>query len=256
LLAAIGLVTMSLCALAGDPVVLEGPAESTKAELDQCASALAKRFAVFGLKGLKAVAVEKDGKVTVEVKSSAEIDADTRARIEKFAMFAGQKGAFKLSRDVTQEEKDKGFGPGKTGELASAKSPPGTLWTFCLNQELKPTKEGFVILLKDSPSWTWSEVSVDSKAGEEWTFKLSAAATRRMQSEFTHDVPGKSVPYGLARIGFDALSIVDEVKITLSVNKAPLKEGNFKLPVALAEYLEPILRFPMPRALKRPGSDK
>ena len=204
---------------------------------------------MIGFKGLKASAVEKDGKRTVEVKSSMDLDPETRAKIEFFAKFSGQHATMKMMRELTPEEKEKGFTPGKLNDPNSSKAPPGATWFVCLKLDLSPTGGGMV-LLRDQPSVTWSEISVSAQGDGEWTFKLSAAATKRLQFELCGDQPGRTVPFAHLRIAFDKLATWDEFKVALSENKQALKEGYFKLPAATAEKVEAILRFPMPRALK------
>ncbi|KAF0239810.1 MAG: hypothetical protein FD180_5164 [Planctomycetota bacterium] len=249
-----------LLACAGDPVVLEGPAESTKGELDQCATALGRRLAAFGLKGLKVAAVEKDGKRTVEVSSNDEIAPETRTRIEALARHAGQKPVVKFERALTEQDTAQGFAYEKVKDPKTTKAPPGTAWAACVSNDLKDTKtetdRGWVSLLRDSPYVNWTEITVTEKGTSEWSFKFSPASTKVMQFESTGGEPGRRAEFAYVRIAFDWFCTHLEIKVTLSEKRAVLKECTFKLPADLAEYLDPVLRNPMPKPLKRPGSDK
>ena len=242
-------------ARAGDPVILEGPAESTKAEIDQCATALARRFAVAGLKGLKATAVEKAGKRTVEVTSKDEIPVETRSKIEDLARLAGQRPVLKFQRDLTAEEKAAGFDYANVEDPKTSKAPSGAAWSECLDTNLRSTKKdksgGVVNLLKDNPYVNWSEVSVAEKGTAEWTLKLSAAATKVVFNEAIGGQAGRRAPFCFVRIAFDFYSVLFECKVVLMNDKMALKEATITLPAAMAESLEAVMRNPMPRGLKR-----
>ncbi|MBI2922893.1 MAG: hypothetical protein HYY18_17705 [Planctomycetes bacterium] len=249
-----------LLARAGEPVVFEGPEKATRAELEKCAAALTKRLAAAGLKGMKATAVEKEGKRTVEVTSKEEIPGEIRWRIETFAAFAAQKPVLKFSRQLTEEEKAQGFSLQKVDDPKTAEAPRGTTWAFGLGVDLKPDRRyglgDVVVLLRDAPYVSWSELSILAKSDSEWTLKLTAASTRLLLEDSTKGAKDKTAPYTWVRITFDTFCLVHDTQVMLSNDKGPLKEGTIALPAALAENLEIILRNPMPYALKRTGAGK
>ena len=252
-LLALCLALPALHATAVDPVVLEGPAEATKAEIDQCAAALGKRFVAIGVKNLKAAVVEKDGKRTVEVTSAAEIAPETRAKISTLSKIAGAKGVLKDIRNLTPDEKAKGFDAGKRDDPKSAKAPPGTSFAWCVGADLSlppPNAGGVILLLCDNPFVPWSEVSVTAKGADAWTFKLSPAATKRLALDVTGGNARGIATAARVGIAFDATAYSEVIDIKLLEGKTQLKEGTFMLPAALAENLDAILRNPMPRALK------
>ncbi|MBI2921588.1 MAG: hypothetical protein HYY18_10950 [Planctomycetes bacterium] len=237
---------------AGDPIVLDLPAGSTKADADKCATALGRRFAAVGLKSLKAVVVEKDGTTMVEVTSKADIAPETQARIALLARIPGQRGMFKAGRDLTADEKASGFTSGKSSDPNSAKAPPGTSWVWCIGRDLAPLPqaEATAWLVREVPSVTWSEISVAERGKDEWTFRLAAAATRRLILDLTGGKQGVILVDIFYILTFDSTALVDDVLVVLGEGRKVLKEGTFSLPATLAENLEAILRYPMPLALK------
>jgi hypothetical protein len=233
-------------AVAGDPVVLEAPAEATKAEVDQCAAALGKRLLAVGCKNLKAAGVEKDCKRTVEVTSKDAIGDDVRAKIGLLAKFTGKKGEFRLFRGLKPGETEEEF---KTpSNTRAGKAPPGSHWSRKLTPDLSPCPD--YRLLHDTPTTAWSETSVVSKSDAEWKFQFTPAATKKLQADVNASNPsGKPTGSAGLPLAWEEGCCEKLVDINFQDSGKGLKGATFTLPGALAENLDAILRNPMPRAL-------
>ncbi|MBI2920148.1 MAG: hypothetical protein HYY18_03565 [Planctomycetes bacterium] len=246
---------LSMTASGQDVLVLEGPKEAPRADLEKCASVMARRCLVRGIKGIKGSVVETDGKLRVELASREKLSEEARKSVETLARVAGRRAEFKMPRSLTPEEKSAGFTLGNPADLSTSKIPPGTSWVRRVEndfQDVKAAGGGPVSsLTRDTPAVDFSEVSADRANDTMWTYAFSEAATRKLQKEISDPKKKEWFKRYFLLFTFDGnLVWTEDIDVNFGEQKSPLKRATFTLPVAFAEVAEAVFRNPMPHALK------
>ncbi|MEK7466610.1 MAG: hypothetical protein AAB074_04275 [Planctomycetota bacterium] len=234
---------------AADPILLEAPAETKKADLDACAAMMNKRIAALALKDLKATVVQKDGKSSVEVASPRDVADDAFKKIRILALFAGKAGGVRFPHVNTKEEEAECEWP----TLTTPGKPPKGFQFFRMMRPDFAVFDEFRVR-NDPPFATWSDVSVKTRAADKWTFQFAPAASKRLVAEVDKNFDAAHSSYSGFCFTVDDKGFPDQIEVHLKTQQVPLKNAEFTMPAEQAALMEAILRNPMPLSLKPPAA--